>query len=205
MKIPEHITLSILLAQFQVQPELGWGGTALMVAAGCLPDLDGAAIVCGWRFYARYHRILGHGILVTLLGPVFLALVGATWLGWSAFLVLWPWLQMSLLAHLATDVWFYDWPVQLLWPFSRRGWAVGLLTWNDLVPTLLLYSATAVALLWPPAAVGAAVGGIGGLLAYLLWRAARPRTAAGWGGWLTGSWAKHAAPFWRWATGDFIS
>ena len=69
MKIPEHITLSVLLAQFAVQPELGLGGTALMVAAGCLPDLDGAAIVCGWKFYARHHRILGHGILVTVPVP----------------------------------------------------------------------------------------------------------------------------------------
>lgn len=205
MKIPEHMTLSLLLAQFQVQPEFGIGGTALLVAAGCLPDLDGVAIVFGWRFYEKFHRILGHGILVTVLGPLLLALLGAACFGWAALPALWLWLQLSLVAHLATDVLFYDWPVQLLWPFSKRGWAGGLLEWNDLVPTVLLYGATAVALLWPPAAVAAATVGIGGLALYLLWRAVRPRSVEGWGGWVTGSWAVRAAPFWRWLTGDFIS
>ncbi len=205
MKIPEHVTLSILLAQFGVHQEYGWAGTTLLIAAGCLPDLDGAAIVAGWRFYRRYHRILGHGILVTLLGPPLLALIGVATFGWSAFLPFWIWTQVSLLGHLVTDVCFYNWPAQLLWPFSSRGWAVGLLTWNDLVPTLILYTATAAALLVPTVAVAAAAGGIGALAAYLLWRAARPRPDTGWSGWLTGSWAAQSAPVWRWLTGDFIS
>jgi len=205
VKIPEHVTLSVLLAQFAVQPEFGLGGTALMVAAGCLPDLDGAAIVAGWRFYRKYHRILGHGVLMTLFGPLLLALVGAAAFGWEALATLWLWLQVSLLAHLITDIYFYNWPVQLLWPFSRRGWGVGLLTWNDLVPTVLLYTATAVALTWPPGAQPAALAGIAGLTLYLLWRSVRPRPEDGWSGWLTGSWATHSAPFWRWLTGDFIS
>lgn len=205
MKIPEHVALSVLLAQFGVQPEFGWPGTALMVAAGCLPDRDGAAVVAGWQFYRRYHRILGHGILVTLLGPLALALGGAACLGWSAFPLLWFWLQVSLLGHLVTDILFYGWPVQLLWPFSARGWGVGLLTWNDLVPTLVLYLATAVALLWPDAALPAAALGIGGLLGYLLWRWAVPRPRTGWRGWLAGGWAPRAAPMWRWLTGDFIT
>jgi membrane-bound metal-dependent hydrolase YbcI (DUF457 family) len=205
VKIPEHVTLSILLAQFAIQPEHGFGGTALMVAAGCLPDLDGAAVVAGWRFYRKYHRILGHGILVTLFGPLLLSLFGAAFFGLEALPALWFWLQLALLGHLVTDVCFYDWPVQLLWPFSRHGSAIGLLTWNDLVPTVLLYSTTAVALIWPRAAQAAAAAGIGGLAIYLLWRALRPRTREGWSGWVTGSWAARSAPFWRWLTGDFIS
>jgi len=205
VKIPEHITLSFLLAQFGVQQEYGLGGTALMIAAGCLPDLDGVAIVFGWHLYRKYHRILGHGILVALTGPLLLALLGCWAFGFSTLLPLGFWLQVSLLGHLFTDVVFYDWPVMLLWPFSRRGWGFDLVAWNDLVPTLLLYLATAAAIIWPTAAVLAAGIGIGALLFYLLWRAVRPRSEAGFRGWLTGSWAARAAPWWRWLTGDFVT
>jgi membrane-bound metal-dependent hydrolase YbcI (DUF457 family) len=176
-----------------------------MVVAGCLPDLDGAAVVAGWRYYRKYHRILGHGILMTVLGPLLLALLGASAFGFETLATLWPWLQVALLAHLVTDIYFYKWPVQLLWPFSQRGWGVGLLTWNDLVPTALLYSTAAVALSWPAGARVAAAAGIGGLTLYLAWRTVRPRPEDGWSGWLTGSWAARSAPFWRWLTGDFIS
>jgi hypothetical protein len=48
MKIPEHLALSLLLAQFDVRQEFGAAGTALMVAAGMLPDLDGMTILGGW-------------------------------------------------------------------------------------------------------------------------------------------------------------
>src|SRR5438132_447747 len=143
MKIPEHMALSYLLAQFSVQQQYGSWGTALMIGAGCLPDLDGLTLLAGWRCYRTYHRVLGHGLPVTLAGPLALA-SAASWLGglgpvWP----LWAWLQVSLLAHLFVDVCYYRWPVQLLWPVSNRGWGFGLLSWNDLVPTLSLYVAVA--------------------------------------------------------------
>ncbi len=203
MKIPEHVTLSILLAQFDVQQQHGLAGTALMVAAGCLPDLDGLTLLAGWRCYRTYHRIVGHGLPVTLLGPLALALIGAA-LGHGFSPRLWGWLQLALMAHLVTDVCFYNWPVQLLWPVSRRGWAVGLLGWNDLVPTLFLYAATAVALGWPGLAKPAAVVGLAGLTLYLLWRAVRPKPHGAFECWLTGAWASRASPVWHWLTGDFI-
>jgi membrane-bound metal-dependent hydrolase YbcI (DUF457 family) len=205
MKIPEHMALSFLLAQFGVHQEYGCPGTALMIAAGCLPDLDGVVVVAGWRFYRRYHRILGHGVLVTVLAPLFLALFGGWLLGWAALPLLWFWLQVALLGHLLTDVTFYGWPAQLLWPLSRRGWGLGLVAWNDLVPTLLLYTTSTIALLWPAAGVSAAVIGVGGLVLYLCWRAVRPKPDTGWSAWLTGAWAPHAAPVWRWLTGDFVT
>jgi LexA-binding, inner membrane-associated putative hydrolase len=204
MKLPEHVTLSYLLAQFAVQPEYGIGGTALMIAAGCLPDLDGLTIFFGWRSYRKYHRIVGHGLPITLLGPLGLALLGGAF-GLAPWLPLWGWLQLSLLGHLVTDICFYNWPVQLGWPVTSRGVGIGLLRWNDLVPTLLLYSATAVAVWSPVLAVPAAVVGIGGLALYLLWRARRPNLDAAWLTWLTGGWAARSLPLWRWLTGDFIS
>jgi membrane-bound metal-dependent hydrolase YbcI (DUF457 family) len=204
MKFPEHLSLSFLLAQLGVQQQYGPGGTLLMLAAGNLPDLDTVTLFMGWRIYRTYHRVVGHGLPVTLVGPALLALLGSYGLGLGPFLPLWAWLQFALLTHLLTDVLFYRWPVKLLWPFSERAWAVGLLTWNDLVPTLLLYVATAVALGWPSAAAASAAAGVGGLALYLGWRALRPRPKEGWAAWLTGGWADEAAPFWRWLTGDFI-
>jgi membrane-bound metal-dependent hydrolase YbcI (DUF457 family) len=205
MKIPEHIAFSYLLAQLGTQDQYGLWGTGLLILAGCLPDLDGLAIVFGWRFYEKYHRIVGHGLPVTLGGPLLLTAVASFGFGLGPFWPLWLWVQLSLLAHLAIDVLFYDWPVQLLWPVSRRGWAVGLLAWNDLVPTLSLYLAALVAMVFPTAAVPAACAALATVFAYLAWRACRPRPTSGWGEWLSGGWASRAAPFWRWLTGDFIS
>jgi membrane-bound metal-dependent hydrolase YbcI (DUF457 family) len=203
MKLPEHITLSFLLAQFGVQHACGWPGTALVIAAGVLPDLDGLGIVLGWRSYQRHHRILGHGLPVTLAGPVLLALAGVGLFG-ADFLFLWAWCQAALWLHLLTDVLFYRWPVQLLWPITARGWDVGLLGWNDLVPTLFLYGGTAGALLWPASASLAAWVGITGLAGYLFWRSIRPAGDNGWSGWLAGRWAARTHPAWRWLTGDFL-
>jgi membrane-bound metal-dependent hydrolase YbcI (DUF457 family) len=205
MKVPEHLALSFLLAQLGVQQHNGWAGTGLMLAAGCLPDLDGLTLLAGWRVYRRRHRVLGHGLPLTLCGPALLAFIGSELLALGPFLPLWGWLQVALLAHLFTDVCFYRWPVQLLWPVSAWGCGCGLLTWNDLVPTLFLYSGTVIALWWPKLALLAASLSVAGLLGYLAWRAVRPRQPDGWTGWLTGGWAPQAAPVWRWLTGDFIT
>jgi membrane-bound metal-dependent hydrolase YbcI (DUF457 family) len=205
MKFPEHVAFAFLLAQCGAQQEYGVAGTALVILAGNVPDVDVLTLLGGWRFYRNYHRVIGHGILVTLFGPALLALAGAWLFGLGPLLPLWCWLQAALLTHLLVDVCFYRWPVQLLWPFSTRGWGIGLVAWNDLVPTLLLYGATAVALSRPALAFPAAVVGLGALGFYLGWRAWRPRRRQGWAGWLTGNWAARAAPVWRWLTGDFMT
>lgn len=203
MKIPEHFALSFLLAQFGARQEFGPAGTALMLAAGILPDLDGLSILGGWQCHRTYHRVVGHGLPVTLLGPLLLAWLGSAALGAGPLLPLWLWLQAALLAHLLTDLLFYRWPVQLFWPFSRRGVGLGLVPWNDLVPTLLLYAGVLLCWLGPPAAVAAAC--LATLALYLTCRAWLPRPRAGWFGWLTGDWARRSAPVWRWLTGDFIT
>ena len=61
MKLPEHIAFSYLLAQLGPQQHYGAAGTALIVAAGLLPDLDGLTILGGWGCHRKYHRVLGHG------------------------------------------------------------------------------------------------------------------------------------------------
>ena len=109
------------------------------------------------------------------------------------------------LAHLVTDALFYRWPVQWAWPLSRRGVGLGLVGWNDLLPTLLLYAGTAIALLWAPAAMAAAAASLAVLALYLGWRALRAPVRAPWLAWLTGGWARRSPRLCRWLTGDFLS
>jgi hypothetical protein len=202
MKCPEHITLSFLIAQLGVQQQYGVGGTLLVIAAGNLPDLDTLTLFVSWRLYRTYHRILGHGLPVTVVGPALLALLG---MGLGPFWPLWGWLQIALLAHLATDVAFYRWPVLLLWPLSERGWGFGLVGWNDLIPTIILYSSSILVLISPTWTAEWALAGLAGFVLYLVWRALVPRPETGWAAWLTGGWTATTPRFWRWLTGDFFT
>ena len=205
MKFPEHVTLSYLIAQFGVQQHDGWAGAGLVVLAGNLPDVDTLTLLFGWRFYRNHHRIVGHGLPVTLLGPALFASAG-WYLGVAPFLELWIWLQIALLAHLAGDICFYRWPVQPLWPLSARGWGFGLVGWHDLVPTLTLYVASLAALIWPAQATIAAAVALGILVLYMGWRALRPLPPQlGGFTWITGGWASESPRFWRWLIGDFIT
>src|SRR5262245_14708332 len=125
MKLPEHVAFSFVLAHLGVQQEFGAIGTGLVIAAGVLPDLDGLAVLGGWKCHRAYHRVIGHGVPLTLGGPLLLTFIGSWMLPTASFLLLWCWLQVALLAHLLTDVLFYRWPVQWLWPFSSRGLGLG--------------------------------------------------------------------------------
>jgi membrane-bound metal-dependent hydrolase YbcI (DUF457 family) len=204
MKVPEHLALSFLMAQLGAQQQYGPGGTALMMLAGFLPDLDAVTALGGWDVYRRWHRKLGHGLPMTLLGPAALALLGAFGLRLGSLFPLWLWLQAALLAHLISDILFYRWPVQLIWPLSRRGWQVGLIGWNDLMPTLSLYAGVALVLALPGFEKPAALAGILGTLGYVAWRRLHPRPRSRWGIWLAGGWARRRRRLVRWLTGDFI-
>jgi hypothetical protein len=82
---------------------------------------------------------------------------------------------------------------------------VGLIGWNDLVPTLLLYAATATALIWPTIAPLAAAIGLCLFASYVALRAWRPAPLNGWLGWLARDWAPNSPRFCRWLTGDFVT
>jgi membrane-bound metal-dependent hydrolase YbcI (DUF457 family) len=204
MKVPEHLALSFLMAQLGAQQQYGAAGTALVMLAGVLPDLDALTVIAGWDVYRRWHRKLGHGLPMTVFGPALLALLGAFVLNLGAFLPLWLWLQAALFGHLIPDILFYRWPVQLLWPLSSRGWATGLVGWNDLVPTLCLYAGVALVVALPEQAPAAALAAILGMLAYLAWRRLHPRPRSRWGMWLAGGWARRSRRLVRWLTGDFL-
>lgn len=198
--------MSYLLAQLGPQEMYGTSGTLLVMAAGLLPDLDGVSILAGWQAHLKYHRKVGHGLPLMVLGPLGLALAwAAVQDGTAQWPALWAWLQLSFVLHLTVDLLFYRWPVQLLWPLSSWGIGLGLIRWNDLVPTLVLYAATAVALVFPSAAVPAACAGLGLLTLYIGWRAVRREQPRGWLGWLAGGWVQGTSRVWRWLTGDFVT
>src|SRR5262249_47677846 len=139
-----------------------------------------------------------------MLAPFALAGVGCLLFN-LPFFPIWGWLQVSLLCHLLTDVSFYNWPVQLLWPISKRGWAFGLLSWNDLVPTLLLYGGVAIVLVWPVHGPWISSAIFLGLVAYLYWRSKRREPNGGIEEWFAGGWAEGTPRFYRWLTGDFVT
>jgi hypothetical protein len=142
---------------------------------------------------------------MTLLGPLLLTLFLTPHPDVWTWLILWGWLQLSLVLHLTVDLLFYRWRVQLLWPLSNWGVGMGLVGWNDLVPTLLLYISTATVLAAPAAAPFAATAGLGLLALYVYWRARRRRRLGGWLGWLTHDWARRSPRVCRWLTGDFVT
>jgi hypothetical protein len=92
------------------------------------------------------------------------------------------WLLVGVLAalsHLPADLIYGgspgmpDWPLKLLWPFSLHEWAWPILTWGDLVPTLL-FVAEMFALYRRPARARLTAGlTLLALSAYLVVRAAR--------------------------------
>src|SRR5260370_768959 len=87
-----------------LQRLLGLSGTCLIMVAGMMPGMDGMPILGGWNATLKYHRRIGHGLLMTLLGPGLLTLCLVERLDGCAWLDLWRWLQLSLLLHLTVDL-----------------------------------------------------------------------------------------------------
>src|SRR5262249_34530591 len=104
-----------------------------------------------------------------------------------------------------TDVVFYRWPVPLLWPFSWKGWEVGLVSWNDLVPTLVLYVGLAAVYAFPARATWLAAATLIVLTGYLAARAFGCQPRPGRTAWTTGGGAKKSPRMFRWLTGDFVT
>jgi membrane-bound metal-dependent hydrolase YbcI (DUF457 family) len=69
---------------------------------------------------------------------------------------------LAAFSHLASDlVYSYGnggrpWPLPLLWPFSRRSWAIPIVQWGDLGATLLFVAEMFALYRWPSRATGIA-------------------------------------------------
>ncbi len=162
----EHAMLGANLALLAgVRRRHGWGIVAAAAVAAALPDWDGLSILFGPTAYADAHRVWGHNLLAAGLGGVAVGLLGLlvarsvrvrTWLARppagppapppasAGTAVVWAVVGgVAGLSHLLADVVFNGgaglpaWPVPLLWPWTRRGWAVPVVPWGDVTITLL--------------------------------------------------------------------
>jgi membrane-bound metal-dependent hydrolase YbcI (DUF457 family) len=156
------------------QRRYGWAVVTMGAAAAALPDWDAVPYPAGTPGYPLVHRVWGHNLLVA---PLLSGLVGAVgYLCWQSLRGRGPdperaegfsgpalavWVAVGVLAalsHLLADVCYcgaaytVDWPVALLWPFTRRGWGLPLVPWGDRSVTWILSLTLIAACLRPAAA-----------------------------------------------------
>jgi LexA-binding, inner membrane-associated putative hydrolase len=155
----------------------GWGLVATAAVAAALPDWDGLSFVFGPGAFASVHRVWGHNLLAAGLGGALVGVVGL--LAARSVRVRSPlthppaalpapppagsgtpaiWAAVGMLAglsHLPADIVFNGgaglsaWPVPLLWPFSRQGWAVPIVPWGDIAVTVLFVGEMFALYRWP--------------------------------------------------------
>jgi membrane-bound metal-dependent hydrolase YbcI (DUF457 family) len=174
----EHAMFGVSLALVAgVRRRHGWGLVAVAGAAAALPDWDGLSILFGPSAYARGHRVWGHNLLAAGLAGAAAGVVGllaARSARVRASLTRPPaqppkpphasgsapavWAAVGLVAglsHLPADVVFNGgaglspWPVPLLWPFDRWGWAVPVVPWGKVVVTVLFVAEMFALYRWP--------------------------------------------------------
>jgi membrane-bound metal-dependent hydrolase YbcI (DUF457 family) len=92
----------------------------------------------------------------------------------------WMWGLVGVLAaysHLAADLFFsYGkdlpvWELQLLWPFSTRGWAIPAVPWGDPVAAILFAGAMFAMVRWPARIQAVSLAALGLVAAYATFRA----------------------------------
>jgi hypothetical protein len=178
MTIFEHPMFGASLAIVAgVQRRHGWGLVATAAAAAALPDWDGVSFLFGSSAYASVHRVWGHNLLVAGLGGAVVGIVGllaARSVRARTLLTRPPamppppppaspgtpvvWVVVGVLAGLSrlpADIVFNGgtglsvWPVPLLWPFSRQGWAAPIVPWGDVTVTVLFVGEMFALYRWP--------------------------------------------------------
>lgn len=91
----------------------------LAFIAGMLPDLDGTPVLFDRELYYQIHHELFHAPIYGALLGIPVALILEKYFGMEkkkSFLVF----AVSFALHPITDVFFTNWPVKLLWPFSQE-------------------------------------------------------------------------------------
>ncbi len=131
MDLLSHALMGGLVASVGLQNKYGLAASATMVAANLIPDLDGALVVLGPRYFFQYHR---HPLTHSLGGAALLsaALTATVCL---ATPLKRPWLVfgisfLGMMLHLLSDL-LTPWPIPLLWPFSDRTYSLDLIPFFD--------------------------------------------------------------------------
>jgi membrane-bound metal-dependent hydrolase YbcI (DUF457 family) len=177
----------------------GWQVVALAGCAAATPDWDAAGMLLSVNCYATVHRVWGHnllvaGVLAALLAAAdyrfdLLTRIAGRWnalVGRSSppprplHAGLPMWLLVAVVAvysHLLADMiasyceTYPVWRVPLLWPFEREGWALPVLQWGDVMPTLIFAAGMLAMACWRARIRPIAVGTLLALAAYIGFRA----------------------------------
>jgi membrane-bound metal-dependent hydrolase YbcI (DUF457 family) len=84
---------------------------------------------------------------------------------------------LAAYSHLVADLFFsYGkdlpvWELQLLWPFSTRGWAIPAVPWGDPVAAILFAGAMFAMVRWPARIQAVSLAALGLVAAYAIFRA----------------------------------
>jgi membrane-bound metal-dependent hydrolase YbcI (DUF457 family) len=178
---------------------------AMAAVAAMLPDWDDLSMLFGPAVRRQVHRVWGHNLLVALpAGALFAAICYLCWNTAHGRRVpppfpeqlegtdqdrpaLGTWVAVGVLAcisHLLADVIYSadrhgaPWPVAFLWPFTRQGVALPVLTTGDRVATAMLAVGLAVVCCWSCCA--RLTAGLT-LIAVAVYAGVRAALAAGWG------------------------
>jgi len=131
MDLLSHALVGGLVASAGLQKKYGLAATATIVAANVIPDLDGALMVLGPKYFFRYHRhplthSVGGAMLLSVALTAFLCLATPLKRPWLVFGISLSGMMMHLLSDLLTP-----WPIPILYPFSSRGYSLDLVHFFD--------------------------------------------------------------------------
>ncbi|MHB9138730.1 MAG: metal-dependent hydrolase [Victivallaceae bacterium] len=115
----------------------------LCALAAILPDFDGLGIILGQEIYWKFHHVLGHNLLFSLL-------LTAVLVYFSEHKLMMSWLCFGLMQlHMVMDLLGSGelWTLSYLWPFSNKEfnsgsfgipWSWALYSWQNLLAGALL-------------------------------------------------------------------
>lgn len=174
-----------------VQRRHGWPLVAAAAVATMVPDWDSLSSAYGTAAHRSIHRVWGHNLLAAALGGAAVGALGCLCVrslpagrfrsatrrvpAWNV------WVGVGALAgvvHSLADVVYSaergapDWPVALLWPATRHGWAVPWVTCEDRGSTAILLVGLLVGCCRPSQRRLASCVTLSVLAAYILTRAA---------------------------------
>jgi inner membrane protein len=131
MDLLSHALVGGLMASAGLQKKYGLAATATIVAANVIPDLDGALMVLGPKYFFRYHRhplthSVGGAMLLSVALTAFVCLATPLKRPWLVFGISLSGMMMHLLSDLLTP-----WPIPFFWPLSARTYSLDLIHFFD--------------------------------------------------------------------------
>ena len=91
----------------------------IALIGGLFPDLDGIHLFFDMNLYRVYHHEILHPPIYGFIIAIPIAILAKKYYGikmWKSYLAF----SLAFALHSVTDVFFTDWYIRLLWPFSQE-------------------------------------------------------------------------------------